>query len=48
MKTLFVSPSYVCNEKCIFCPCALNARRYASLTLDEFCQAIDLAADREK
>jgi len=48
MKTLFVSPSYVCNEKCIFCPCALNARRYTSLTLDEVCLAIDLAADQEK
>lgn len=48
MKTLFVSPSYVCNEKCIFCPCALNARRYTSLTLDELCRAVDLAAEQEK
>lgn len=48
MKTLFVSPSYVCNEKCIFCPCALNARRYTSLTLDEMCRAVDFAVEQEK
>lgn len=47
MRTLFLSPSYICNEKCIFCPCALNARRYASLTLDELCQAVDLAVEQE-
>lgn len=47
MRTLFLSPSYICNEKCIFCPCALNARRYTSLTLSELCQAVDLAAAQE-
>lgn len=47
MKTLFLSPSYVCNEKCIFCPCALNARRYTPLTLEELCNAIDIAIEQE-
>ena len=31
MKTLFVSPSYVCNEKCVFCPCYKEAKRYAPI-----------------
>ena len=47
MKTLFLSPSYVCNEKCIFCLCALNARRYTPLTLEELCNAIDIAIEQE-
>ena len=47
MRTLFLSPSYICNEKCIFCPCAVNARRYTPLTLDELCQAVDLAVEQE-
>lgn len=48
MRTLFVSPSYVCNEKCIFCPCALNARKYTQLTIEELCRAVDLATEQEK
>ncbi|MBO8458894.1 MAG: radical SAM protein [Bacteroidetes bacterium] len=31
MKTLFVSPSYICNEKCVFCPCYKEAKRYAPI-----------------
>lgn len=47
MKTLFISPSYICNEKCVFCPCALNARRYTQLTLDELYDAVDKAIEKE-
>ena len=31
MKTLFISPSYLCNEKCTFCPCYKEAKRYAPI-----------------
>ncbi len=46
MKTLFLSPDYRCNEKCIFCPCAENARQYSSLTIKELYEAIDEATDK--
>ncbi len=45
MKTLFLSPDYRCNEKCAFCPCAINAREYNPLRLDEMQCAINKAID---
>lgn len=46
MKTLFLSPDYRCNEKCIFCPCTENARQYHPLTIKELYEAIDEATDK--
>lgn len=46
MKTLFLSPDYRCNEKCIFCPCVENARQFSSLTIKELYNAIDEAMDQ--
>lgn len=43
MKTLFVSPSYVCNEMCLFCPCHREARRYKDINVDNVKKAIDEA-----
>jgi len=44
MKTLFISPSYHCNEKCVFCPCSTEAKGYNSLTLDEAVDALNRAS----
>ncbi len=41
MKTLFVSPSYLCNESCVFCPCHKIARRYTSIPIDLILASID-------
>jgi len=43
MKTFFLSPDYKCNEKCLFCPCAENARQYTPLTLEEMKESLDVA-----
>lgn len=43
MKTLFISPSYKCNEKCVFCPCSAESDSYTALTLDEAISALDEA-----
>ena len=43
MKTLFLSPDYRCNERCIFCPCAENARQYHPLSLEEMRESLDMA-----
>lgn len=48
MKTLFVSPSYVCNEKCVFCPCYKEARRYASLPAELIISCMDEAVKKNK
>lgn len=48
MKTLFVSPSYICNEKCIFCPCHKEARRYAPISADLIKSCIDEALQNNK
>ncbi|MEG2095190.1 MAG: radical SAM protein [Alistipes sp.] len=48
MKTLFVSPSYVCNEKCIFCPCHKEARRYVPISADLIKSCIDEALQKNK
>lgn len=46
MKTLFISPSYKCNEKCVFCPCSEDSGLYSSLSLSEAVHAVDLAIER--
>lgn len=46
MKTLFLSASYDCNERCMFCPCAENARQYFSLTLEEIKESLDVAIEK--
>lgn len=43
MKTLFISPSYKCNEKCVFCPCSVESDSYTALSLDEAISALDEA-----
>lgn len=43
MKTLFISPSYKCNEKCVFCPCSVESESYAALTFDEAMGTLDKA-----
>lgn len=48
MKTLFVSPSYLCNEKCIFCPCHKDARRYVPISADLVKSCIDEACTNNK
>ena len=45
MKTFFISSDYRCNEKCVFCPCAENARQYMPLTLDEMKESLDTAIE---
>ena len=47
MKTFYVSPSYRCNEFCVFCPCARQARQYDMLDPDFIIHAIDLALEKE-
>ena len=46
MKTFFISPDYQCNEKCVFCPCAQNARQYTPLTLNEMKESLDTAIEK--
>lgn len=46
IRTLFISPDYTCNERCIFCPCARNAQTYTPLTLEEMQDSVDSAIDR--
>lgn len=48
MKTLFLSPDYRCNERCVFCPCAEDARRYTPLTLSEMKESLDVAIEKEQ
>ena len=48
MKTLFVSPSYVCNEKCAFCPCHKEARRYTPIPVELIKDSIDKALEKNK
>lgn len=47
MKTLFISPSYKCNEKCVFCPCSAESDSYTALTLNEAISALDEAIAKE-
>ncbi len=47
MKTLYVSPSYRCNELCVFCPCARKSRQYDMLDPDFIINAIDLALEKQ-
>ena len=48
MKTLFVSPSYLCNESCVFCPCHKIAKRYTSLPVDLILSSVDDAILRNE
>lgn len=48
MKTLFVSPSYVCNEKCLFCPCHKVARHYVPISTKLIMSCIDEALQKNK
>lgn len=48
MKTLFVSPSYVCNEKCVFCPCYKEAKRYAPIPASLLKSCIKEALQKNK
>lgn len=48
MKTLFISPSYKCNEKCVFCPCATESDKYVSLSLDEAERALNRSIENAK
>lgn len=48
MKTLFVSPSYVCNEKCLFCPCYKEARHYVPISADLIKSCIEEALQSNK
>lgn len=41
MRTLFISPSYLCNESCVFCPCHKIARRYTPVPIDLILSSID-------
>jgi len=45
MKTFFLSPDYKCSERCLFCPCAENARQYTPLTLEEMKESLDVAIE---
>lgn len=46
--TLYISPDYTCNERCVFCPCSQNSHSYTALTLDELCESVDLAIQERK
>lgn len=48
MRTLFVSPSYVCNEKCVCCPCHKEARRFAPISANLIISCIDEAIQKNK
>jgi MoaA/NifB/PqqE/SkfB family radical SAM enzyme len=43
MRTAYISISYDCNEKCIFCPCSEPGNQVADLTLDELKRCVDEA-----
>lgn len=48
MRTLYCAIGYVCNEKCVFCPCSEGAVSMPSLDFEEICQSIDEAiAERQ-
>ena len=44
MKTLYCAVSYVCNERCLFCPCSKDSVSMPSLCYDEIRDAIDRSA----
>lgn len=49
MKTLYCAVSYICNERCIFCPCSEEGgEKMPSLTWDEIRSAIDIAIERKQ
>lgn len=45
MRTAYLSMSYDCNEKCIFCPCSEPGEPIPDLTLDELKQCIDRSVE---
>lgn len=45
MKTLYLAIGYVCNLRCVFCPCSEGAGKMPSFTFDEICKGIDLAIE---
>lgn len=45
MKTLYLAVGYVCNERCLFCPCSTGSTALPSLTYDEICKTIDRAIE---
>lgn len=47
MNTLFVSPSYRCNESCVFCPCHKIAKRYQSIPSDVIINSMTDAVQRK-
>ena len=48
MNTIFVSPSYACNERCLFCPCHREARRYKPIPTHNILASIAEACRRDK
>ena len=44
MKTLYCAVSYVCNERCLFCPCSKDSVSMPYLRYEEICDAIDRSA----
>lgn len=47
MNTLFVSPSYRCNECCVFCPCHKMAKHYQPIPSDVIINSIIDAVHRK-
>ena len=47
MKTLFVSPSYRCNESCVFCPCHKIHKNYYPIASEIIINSIIEAVQKE-
>ncbi len=49
MKNLYCATTYICNERCIFCPCSEEGTHdRPSLTYTEICRAIDEAIEKKQ
>jgi len=49
MRTLYCAITYICNERCVFCPCSEEGTHTRpSLTYTEICNAIDQSIEQKQ